>query len=90
MKPNSLPVANYQEDKKEKPEQFHWIVPAFLISLWKNLLAALKGHTVGALGHGGVCLVGADLNLTKGTVVYLLSVILTLLNAAFDILVFHI
>lgn len=65
------------------------IVSGFFAHVKTNYLTTLEGHAVGALGHGGVCLVSANLDLAKGAVVYLLSVMLTLLDTTFDILVFH-
>lgn len=73
---------------KKSPKQSIWIVSGFSAHERSNLLA-LEGHTVGTFGHGGVSLVGANLNLAKSTVVNLLSVMLTLLYGAFNILVFH-
>ena len=52
-----------------------------------------EGHAVGALIHGGVCLVGAHLDAVQGTVVFGVAVISALADGTFDTLVgivFHV
>ena len=52
----------------------------------RSLLFA-EGHAVGALILGGVCLVGAHLDLFQGTVVGIVTVIGTLRNGAGNALI---
>ena len=51
------------------------------------LLLLAEGHTVGALVHGGIGLVGAHGDPVQGAVVCILAVVSALLNGAFDALV---
>ena len=52
-----------------------------------RLRLGLKGVAVGALYHGGVCLVGANVYLREGAVVLALAVMGALGNGAADALV---
>ena len=50
-------------------------------------LLLLEGLAVGALVHGGICLVGAHQDSVQRAVVLAVAVISTLLNGTFDALV---
>ena len=58
-----------------------------LLPLVRFLLLLAEGHAVGALVHGGVCLVGTHLDAIQGAVVLGVAVIGALLDGAGDALV---
>ena len=53
----------------------------------RSFLLLAEGHTVGALVHSGICLVGAYQNALQGAVICLVTVMGALLYGAFDALV---
>ena len=48
------------------------------------ILLSCKRHAVGALIHGGITLMGADLDLVQGTIVLHIAMVDALTNGAFD------
>ena len=52
-----------------------------------NPLFLFEGQAIGALVHGGICLVGTNHNTFQGAVVCLVAVMCALLNGTFDALV---
>ena len=51
--------------------------------LWSYLFF-LKGFAVGALVHGGICLMRTNQNAVQRTVIFLLAVVFTLLHGTLD------